>query len=139
VYPNAKVATLEAMIEAAAHRYLVIADSDTFVAPDCLRDVTAPLDDPWVGLVTCLYRGVPVGGLSSTLEALGMSVEMASGVLVADMVEGMRFALGPTIATRKELLDGVGGIAALGEYCADDYMLGRLIWQSGHRVVLSAH
>jgi ceramide glucosyltransferase len=139
VYPNAKVSTLELLIDAAAHQYLVIADSDTSVAPDCLREVTAPLSDPEVGLATCLYRGVPIGGLSSRLEALGMSVEMASGVLVAEMLEGMRFALGPTIATRKDVLDRIGGIAALGEYCADDYVLGRLIWQSGYRVILSRH
>jgi ceramide glucosyltransferase len=139
VYPNAKVSTLEPMIQAAAHRYLLIADSDTRVTPECVRDVTAPLSDLRVGLVTCLYRGIPIGGLSSTLEALGMSVELPSGVLVAEMLEGMRFALGPTMATRKDVLDKIGGIGTLGDYCADDYVLGRLIWQSGHRVVLSSH
>jgi ceramide glucosyltransferase len=94
IYPNAKVSALEPMIEAAAHSLLLIADSDTRVGPQCLREVTAPLSDPRVGLVTCLYRGVAIGGLSSRLEALGMSVEMPSGVLVANMLEGMRFALG---------------------------------------------
>jgi ceramide glucosyltransferase len=139
IYPNAKISALEAMIEAATHSYLLIADSDTRVAPHCLHEVTAPLSDPQVGLVTCLYRGVSIGGVSARLEALGMSVEMPSGVLVANMLEGMRFALGPTIATRKDELNRIGGIGTLGEYCADDYVLGRLIWQSGHQVVLSHH
>src|SRR6202008_3619294 len=75
----------------------------------------------------------------SRLEALGMSVEMPSGVLVANMLEGMRFALGPTMATRKDVLSRLGGIGTLGAYLADDYMLGRLIWQSGREVVLSRH
>jgi ceramide glucosyltransferase len=139
VHPNAKVSTLAPMIQVAAHSHLVIADSDTRVTPECLREVTAPLGDPRVGLVTCLYRGVPIGGLSSRLEALGMSVELASGVLVADMLEGMRFALGPTMATRKEVLDEIGGVAALGDHHADDYLLGRLVWQSGRAVILSSY
>jgi ceramide glucosyltransferase len=139
VYPNAKVSTLGPMIEAAAHPYLLIADSDTRVTPECLRAVTAPLGNPRVGLVTCLYRGVPIESLSSRLEALGMSVELPSGVLVADMLEGMRFALGPAMAIRKDVLEEIGGIAALGEYCADDYLLGRLVWQSGRDVILSSH
>jgi Glycosyl transferase family 21 len=127
IYPNAKVSTLEAIIREAAFSYLVIADSDARVGPDCLAEVTRPLHDPGIGLVTCLYRGVPTGGLSSRLEALGMSVEMASGVLVADMLEGMRFALGPTSATRAEVLRTIGGIGSLGDYCADDYLLGQRV------------
>ena len=138
-YPNAKVSALETMVEAAAFPYLVIADSDTRVAPDYLTQVMRPLLDPQVGLVTCLYRGVSVGGLWSSLEALGMSVEMTAGVLVADMLEGMRFALGPTMATRKDVLLATGGVRALGEYCADDYVLGRRTHEAGKTVVLSHH
>src|SRR5262249_14551021 len=104
-YPNAKVFVMERMLAAAVGSYLVITDSDVCVKPDCVRRVVAPLLDPDVGVVTCLYRGVPAGGLWSKLEAMGMSVEMPSGVLVADMLEGMRFALGPTMATRKDVVD----------------------------------
>jgi ceramide glucosyltransferase len=136
-YPNAKVFALEKMISAAGGDYLVITDSDVFVGRDCIREVIAPLLDPAVGVVTCLYRGVAAGGIWSILEALGMSVEMTSGVLVANMLEGMRFALGPTMATRKDILESIGGIATLGSYCADDYVLGNLAWRLGERVVLS--
>ena len=139
VYPNAKVSTLEQIIRQASFPYLVIADSDACVGPDCLADVTQRLHDPRVGLVTCLYRGVPTGGLSSRLEALGMSVELASGVLVADMLEGMRFALGPTSATRADVLHTIGGIGSLGDYCADDYVLGERVHAAGREVVLSRH
>ncbi len=137
--PNAKVCALEKMLAAGAHPYLVISDSDVRVAPGYLREVVAPLLDERVGLVTCLYRGVPAGGLWSRLEALGMSVEMASGVLVANLMEGMRFALGPTMALRKDRLAEVGGFEALADYCADDYVLGQRIHAAGHQVVLSHH
>jgi ceramide glucosyltransferase len=139
LYPNAKVSALEQMVDAASFSHLVIADSDARVAPDCLRDVIRPLLDPLVGVVTCLYRGVPIGGLSSQLEALGMSVELAAGVVIADMLEGMRFALGPMMATRKDVIAVIGGIGSFGDYCADDYILGERSWAAGKAVVLSHH
>ncbi|HXZ28451.1 MAG TPA: bacteriohopanetetrol glucosamine biosynthesis glycosyltransferase HpnI [Terriglobales bacterium] len=138
-HPNAKVCALEKMLAAGGHPYLVISDSDVRVTPRYLREVVEPLLDERVGLVTCLYRGVPAGGLWSRLEALGMSVEMASGVLVANLMEGMRFALGPTMALRKERLAEVGGFEALADYCADDYVLGHRIHAAGYQVVLSHH
>lgn len=136
-WANAKVWSLSKMLPAAKHELLVIADSDVIVAPGYLRAVTAPLHDPKVGMVTCLYRGLPAGGLWSRLEALGMSVEMTSGVLVANLLEGMKFALGPTMALRRKQLEEVGGIATLAEYCSDDFLLGNWIAERGYKVVLS--
>jgi len=71
-----------------------------------------PLLDRKLGLVTCLYRGEPSADFWSSLEAMGMSVEMPSGVVVADMLEGIRFALGPAVAFRRDSLAAIGGIAA---------------------------
>ena len=136
-HTNAKVSALEKMVVAASYPYLVITDSDARVAPGFLKEVVRPLLDSRVGLVTCIYRGVPAGGLWSRLEALAMSVEMSSGVLVAEFLEGMRFALGPGMATRKDVLAGLGGIEVLGPYCSDDFVLGRLTYAAGKRVVLS--
>jgi ceramide glucosyltransferase len=137
--PNAKVCSLEKMVAAATHEYLIISDSDVHVAADYVTQVVRPLLDPQVGLVSCLYRGVPTGGIWSRLEALGMSVEMISGVVVADLLEGMRFALGPTMATRRGVLEAIGGVGALANYCADDYVLGQKVFESGLRVVMSSH
>lgn len=138
-YPNAKVFTLEKMVRETSFPYLVISDSDVCVNRNCLCEVVAPLLDPANGVVTCLYRGLPARGFWSTLEALGMSVELPSGVLVANMLEGMKFALGPMMATRRDVLDSIGGMAALAQYCADDYVLGSRVHASGKHVVLSKH
>jgi ceramide glucosyltransferase len=137
--PNAKVCSLEKMCKRAKHGYLIISDSDVEVRSNYIREVVRPLLDRKVGLVWCLYRGVPTGGLWSALEALGMSVEMVSGVIVADMLAGMTFALGPTMAVRREVLDEVGGMAALADYCADDYVLGNEVHLAGYEVVMSPH
>ncbi|HEV8523705.1 MAG TPA: bacteriohopanetetrol glucosamine biosynthesis glycosyltransferase HpnI [Terriglobales bacterium] len=138
-WPNAKVYSLVKMMAEASHDLLVISDSDVEVRRNYLCEVVQPFRDPQVGCVTCLYRGVPVGGLWSRLEALGMSVEFASGVLIADLLEGMKFALGPTMATRREALEKVGGFGAFADYCADDYLLGNRVAAAGYKVVLSGH
>jgi ceramide glucosyltransferase len=137
-YANAKVWSLERMQNAAAHRFFVVSDSDVSVTPGYLRAVMAPFADKRVGLVTCLYRGVG-GSFWSRLEAVGMSIEMSAGVLVAEMLEGMKFALGPTMVVRRDSLANAGGFRALGPYHADDFMLGNLIAASGHQVILSTH
>jgi ceramide glucosyltransferase len=137
-YPNAKVWSLERMQSAAAHRFLVVSDSDVSVDPDYLRAVMAPFANPRVGLVTCLYRGVG-SNFWSRLEAVGMSIEMSAGVLVAELLEGMKFALGPTMAVRRDNLEAAGGFRALGPYHADDFMLGNLIAATGQQVILSTH
>jgi ceramide glucosyltransferase len=138
-WPNAKVFSLSKMIPLSANDYFVISDSDVQVSPDFLRNVIPPLLDARIGLVTCPYRGVPAGDFWSTLEGLGMSVEMPSGVMVADMLEGIRFALGPAVALRRDALDKIGGIAATADYYSDDFVLGNLIWAAGYKVIFSHH
>jgi ceramide glucosyltransferase len=139
VWPSAKVFALDKMIAASSRSYFIISDSDVRVRPDFLRNTIPPLLDPKVGLVTCMYRGIPSADFWSSLEALGLSVEMSSGVVVADMVEGMRFALGPAMAVRRDAIDAIGGIAAVADYYSDDFELGNRIWAKGYKVILSHH
>jgi ceramide glucosyltransferase len=138
-WPNAKVFSLDKMIAASSREYFIISDSDVQVAPNFLRNTISPLLDPAVGLVTCMYRGIPASDFWSWLEALGLSVEMSSGVMVADMMEGMRFALGPAMAVRRDAIDAIGGIAAVADYYSDDFELGNRIWAKNYKVVLSHH
>jgi ceramide glucosyltransferase len=138
-WPNAKVFSLDKMIAYSRNDYFVISDSDVEVGPDFLRNIVPPLLDPKNGLLTCAYRGVPARSFWSSLEALGMSVEMTSGVLVADMLEGMRFALGAVIATKRDALERIGGISTTADYYSDDFVLGNLVWAAGYHVVLSHH
>ena len=148
-FANAKVASLDRMARAAQHSILIISDSDVRVTPEYLRTVVAPFADEKVGMVTCPYRGVPsralpadherAAALWAQLEGAGMSIEMTAGVLVANMLEGMQFALGPTMAVRSACVEEIGGFHVLGQYCADDFLLGNLVAAKGHRVVFSQH
>jgi ceramide glucosyltransferase len=137
---NARCYSMHLMAKAAKHDLLVATDADIPVGPEYLREMVAPFRDPKVGSAFCIYRGLAIdGGFGEGLEALGMSVEMTSGVLVAAMLEGARFTLGPSCAVRKATLARIGGFERLGNYAADDYMLGFLVAESGETVALSDH
>jgi ceramide glucosyltransferase len=138
-WPNPVVYSFHCLAEAAAHDILVTTDSDVEVAPRYLREIVPPLLDPKVGMVTCVYRGKNAAGFFSGLTAIGMSVEMTAGVLVANLLEGMKFGLGPTTVVRKDALASIGGYAALKDYIAYDFAIGNLIAKAGYRVVLSGH
>ena len=139
LWPNQVVHSFHCMAEAAEHEILVTTDSDVEVAPNYLREIVAPLLDPKVGMVTCVYRGKNAAGFFSGLTAIGMSVEMTAGVLVANLLEGMKFGLGPTTVVRKDSLASIGGYPALKDYIAYDFAIGNLIAKAGYRVVLSGH
>lgn len=135
---NVKVSNLSHMLDAARYDYLLVNDSDIRVEPAYLRRVTAPLADAQVGLVTCLYRGVPAATLGSRLEALGVSTDFCAGVLVARQLEGgVRFGLGSTLAFRRSELEKIGGFISFVDYLADDYELGKRIAGLGLKVELS--
>jgi ceramide glucosyltransferase len=135
---NIKVSNLAQMLPFARHDHLIVNDSDIRVESSYLRRVIAPLADPTVGMVTCLYRGVAAPSLGSRLEALGISTDFCAGVLAARQLEGgMRFGLGSTLAFRRGDVQLIGGFESFADYLADDYELGRRIADLGLKVELS--
>jgi ceramide glucosyltransferase len=138
-YPNAKVFSLSLMLEEAQHDLVVMSDSDIRVTTGMLMTIAAEFQDPRLGLTTCPYRAVPGRSFWSLLEAVGMNTEFWGGVLVARRVEGMKFAVGPTIAARKAALASIGGFDALKEYLAEDFVMGKLAYERGWRVGLSSY
>ncbi len=138
-WPNPPSYSFAKMAEVAAHDILVTSDSDVEVSPNYLREVVPPMLDPQTGMLTCLYRGKNVGGFWSSLDAIGMSVEMSAGVLAANLLDGMKFGLGPTIVARKDSVEKIGGYSVLGDYFSNDFVIGNLIQKAGYRVVLSRH
>jgi len=135
---NTKVGNLAQMRAQARYEVLLVNDSDIRVEPDYLRQVVAPLADPGIGLVTCLYRGMASGTLGSRFESLGISTDFAAGVLTARSLDGMRFGLGSTLAFRRQDLEKIGGFEGLVDYLADDYQIGHRIASLGLQVKLSA-
>jgi ceramide glucosyltransferase len=138
-YPNAKVYSLECMLAEARYGLLVMADSDTRVGPDLLQAISAEFGDPRLGLTTCPYRAVPGSDPWSTLDALGMNTEFLAGILVARLLEGMRFGVGPTMAARRQLIEQMGGFGRLKNYLAEDFVMGQLAAELGWKVGLTRY
>ena len=138
-YPNAKVFSLERTMAMAANDLLVMSDSDIRVTPDLLRTAAAEFQDARLGVATCPYRAVPGPSFWSRLEATGMNTDFWGGALVARMLEGMRFAVGPTIVARRRVLQSIGGFARLKDYLAEDFVMGQFAADAGHGVILSSY
>ena len=133
---NDKVAKLCRLAREARHDLLVISDSDVLVAPDYLRSVAELLADPQVGAVTALYRAAEAPSLGAAMDAVGSSASFTGSVLVARALEGLRFAMGSTMATTRQRLQEIGGFEGMLDLHSDDYELGRRIAARGYRVEL---
>jgi len=137
-YPNAKVFSLGKMLSCAANDLVVMSDSDVRVTGSLLRTIAAEFQDPRLGVATCPYRAVAGATLWSRLEATGLNTDFIAGILVARMLEGMKFAVGPTIAARRSVLQSIGGFDRLKDYLAEDFVMGKLAAEAGHGVALSS-
>jgi ceramide glucosyltransferase len=134
---NRKVNKLARLSREAQHEILVLTDGDVRVGPNYLREVVAPFVDQSIGAVTSFYRGIAEANLGAELEAVGASSDFFAGVLMAELTEGINFALGASIVTTKRWLAKIGGFEAIARMLADDYELGLRIARAGGRVVLS--
>jgi len=137
--PNAKAFSLNRLVREARYDLLVMSDSDVRVTPGLLSHLAQELQDDHVGLISCPYRAVPGKSLWSRLEAIGMNTELLGGVMVARMIEGMRFALGCTVAVRRSVLDDMGGFGYLQEFLAEDFVIGQRAAELGHGVLFSSY
>lgn len=138
-YANAKVWSLTKMTDAAQYELLAMSDSDIRVTLGFLTTLAAEFQDPALDLTTCPYRAVPGPSFWSTLEAIGMNTEFLSGVLVARMLDGMKFAVGPTIVARRSALHKIGGWDRVKDYLAEDFVLGQFAAEAGCGVALSSY
>jgi ceramide glucosyltransferase len=139
-YPHAKVYSLQTMFDQCRHELVVMSDSDVRVGRDFCRSLVNEFADERLGLVTCPYRAVPGNSVWSRLEALGMNTDFHAGLFTAVMMEGTKFAVGPTIVARKAVLTALGGIESVKDYlCSEDFMLGRIASELGFGVRLSPY
>jgi ceramide glucosyltransferase len=136
--PNGKVGLLIELNRQARYPLRVVNDSDIKVGRNYLAEVTAPLADPRVGVVTCLYR-VRAHTFAAGWEALGVMTDFMPSTMVAQLIGVREFGLGSTLAFRGEDLEKAGGFEGFADYLADDYQLAKRITALGKRVVLSTY
>ena len=136
---NLKVANLVNMLPAARHDILVFADSDMRVGRDYLATVTAPLRDAATGLVTCLYKGWPTGGLWSQLGASHINFSFLPGALLGEALGAGGGCFGATIALKRAVLERIGGLTVVRDELADDHRIGTAVREAGFATALSPY
>lgn len=129
---NAKVWQLSQAWSFIQHDLVVMSDSDIRVEHGFLASL-----DPEFDLATCPYRAIGGPSIWSMLEAIGMNTEFLAGVMTARMLEGVKFAVGPTLYCRKKVIDAVGGWNELQEFLAEDFVLGQRAADKGLKVGLA--
>lgn len=133
---NDKVAKLVRLVNEAKYDVFVINDADVRVPPGYLRAVVAPLRDPNVGGVTCLYVSIKEHTFPQHLQSVGMISDFFPGIFVAWQLDGIKFAFGQTIVAARNHLESFGGYPVIENRPADDLLVGRLIAEQGAEVKL---
>ncbi len=137
---NHQISNLMHLLKVANHEIIVLADTDIRVGPTYLRKVTTALADSSIGVVTCGYLDLKPNSLAAALAAFGRALEFIPSVLLARSLDrGLRFAIGPTIATRKSVLSEIGGLQDLVNRIGSDYHIGSRAAAAGYRVELSTY
>lgn len=139
-YPNRKVWSLDHLVRAAQYDLVAMSDSDIRVDRRFLSTINREFSNEYVDLATCPYRAVAgPRSLWSRLEAVGLNTEFIAGLLTARLLEGVKFAVGPTIVARKRVLTAIGGFDRLKDYLAEDFVMGQLAAGMGFGVTLSSY
>lgn len=138
---NRKVSNLYALERAARHDLCSVSDSDMRVGGDYLRTIVSEyLGRKGTGLVTSLYKVSRPLSMGAALESLTIALDFIPAVHVAQKIEGgISFGLGASMLYSREKFEAAGGFRAIADYLADDYQLGRRLWEKGHRIVLSGY
>jgi len=135
---NGKIGNLAAMMPLARHPVLVLSDSDMAVGPDYLPRVLGTLEQPGVGVVSCLYVGRGDAGIWSELGAAAISYAMMPNMVLALQFGLSQPCMGSTIALRRETLDAIGGFERFVDVLADDYAIGAAVNELGLAVAVPA-
>jgi ceramide glucosyltransferase len=122
---NAKVSTLRQLESHVRNPLLMISDADVRVPSDFAANVVPHLAEPSAGLVNCFYRLANPATLAMQWEAVAINADFWTQVLQSRSLKPVDFALGAVMTLSAAQLKAVGGFAALADYLADDYQLGR--------------
>jgi ceramide glucosyltransferase len=134
---NFKISNVMNMMPSARHDILIVADSDMSVSPDYVRLVVGSLQQPSVGLVTCLYTGRPTPHFWSRLGAMFVNHVFLPAVLVGGVTGQRQDCFGATMALTRDTLKAIGGFEVLKDHLADDHDLGAAVAKLGHKIALA--
>jgi ceramide glucosyltransferase len=131
---NAKVSTLRQLEPHIGQPLVMISDADVRVPGDFAVNITPRFDDPGAGLVNCFYRLANPSTSAMQWEAVAINADFWAQVLQARSLRTVDFALGAVMTLPAAQLKALGGFAALADFLADDYQLGRRVARQKKRI-----
>lgn len=134
---NPKINNLNNMYKKAKHDIILTNDCDTRVNGNYLKKIGSPFRDKNVGLVTCVYRANILNNITSMMASLAINHDFLPSIMLARKFEDLSYAFGVTIATKRKVLDDIGGFKELSDYLAEDFHLGKKVFEAGHKLFLS--
>jgi len=136
---NPKVNNLIPAYKRAKYDLILISDSNVRVEKQYLADITWHMDDPSVGLVSNMIRGLGGRSLGAHMENLHLNSFIVGSVCFLDKYLKMPCVVGKSMLMRKAELEDIGGFGSVKDFLAEDYIIGKRIHELGKRVVLSSH
>jgi ceramide glucosyltransferase len=134
---NPKVNNLIPAYRKARHPYILISDSNVMVDENYLREITRHTQDPAVGLVSNVIRGVGGRSLGALLENLHLNSFIIGSVSFLYRFLDMPCVIGKSMLMKKDDLEALGGLEAFKDILAEDFIIGREMHRAGKKVVLS--
>jgi ceramide glucosyltransferase len=134
---NPKVNNLFSAYRHSKYPTILISDSNVMVDPYYLRRIVKPMDDPKVGLVCNLIKGIGGKTIGSIFENLHLNSFVLGNICFLDSYLRIPCVVGKSMLMRKSDLEAVGGLASVKDVLAEDHFIGEKIKAQKQRVVIS--
>jgi len=135
---NGKISTLAQLQPHITGDIVVVSDADVWAPSDYLAQTIDLLRDQTIGLVNSFYQLTARGSLAARWEAIAVNADFWSQVLQSRSIRPIDFALGAVMSFRRTDLEQIGGFAALADFLADDFQLGKKIFAQGKAIALGS-
>jgi ceramide glucosyltransferase len=136
---NPKVNNLMPAYRKSRHPYVLISDSNVLVDKNYLQEIMRHTNDPSVGLVSNLIRGIGGRSIGAVLENLHLNSFIIGSVSFLDRFLKMPCVIGKSMLMKKDDLAALGGLEAFKDILAEDFIIGREMKRAGKKVVLSSY
>lgn len=136
---NPKVNNLIPSYRNSKYDLILISDSNVMVGRKYLRAIVKHMDNPDVGLVSNLIKGIGSRTIGSVLENLHLNSFVMGSVCFLDKFLKMPCVVGKSMLMRKKDLEAIGGLKAVKDVLAEDYIIGKMMHKKGRKIILSDH
>lgn len=134
---NPKVANLHGAMRAATHDLVLQSDANVRARPDYLQRIVSELEGEKASLLSSIVVGVGERSLGGAMENFQLTGMIAPSVCFALYYFGVTCVIGKSMLLRRSELAQMGGLEAVKDLLAEDYVLGRRFELARRKVILS--